>query len=541
MSAENEGDIIVTVVGGALYVAWHTARLATIAGIEAAKLGYRATRAVIRGTATIVGDAERGRRMRMAADRGDAAAQQAWEKSQLNAAGRQADHQQRRAGLSPSTQAALDGRGGFGRDEQARVTAQFDEQHRRQRDSFNRRCASLEAELKAAENRFDSNLKTMSASVDQQFVAERRERARELAAERSRIDETLERHRSNLQGQIDEFKQRAATEAAAADEWIEAATVELAAVRANPRHNVFCPGELAALEARVDMARGNRAKGLDQAAVAGAQETALQGSFVREKLELLTARWDAARALAIQSLESGIGALEAGRSFQLSDVEVETDDDARSEPAREVDTDHWTGGAWVSRHDELRASIDRIRHIDVNVPLDELEALRASGEEAASDAVALQVTAKYALMASLLRADLQARFAERLSDAGYAVVDNAWTGNDERAENHLVLRGVAGDEISIVLAPKVGESCFSNKVKVLFRTAAGEANEQERAEQLDAITQILRETYDLPGDATFLDCAPGTEARHDAAPESFDLDRVRASQPVVTQQARRGG
>ena len=61
MSAENEGDIIVTVVGGALYVAWHAARLATIGGIEAAKLGYRATRAVIRGTATIVGDAERGR------------------------------------------------------------------------------------------------------------------------------------------------------------------------------------------------------------------------------------------------------------------------------------------------------------------------------------------------------------------------------------------------------------------------------------------------------------------------------------------------
>ena len=97
MSAENEGDIIVTVVGGARYVAWHAARLATIGGIEAAKLGYRATRAVIRGTATIVGDAERGRRMRQAADRGDAAAHQAWEASQMNAAKRRTDHQRRRA------------------------------------------------------------------------------------------------------------------------------------------------------------------------------------------------------------------------------------------------------------------------------------------------------------------------------------------------------------------------------------------------------------------------------------------------------------
>lgn len=541
MSAENEGDIIVAVVEGALYVAWHTARLATIGGIEAAKLGYRATRAVIRGTATIVGDTQRGRRMRMAADRGDAAAQEAWETARSAAAGRQADHQRRRSGLGPTAQAALGGRGGFGRDEQARLAGHFEEQHRRQRAAFDRRCASLAADLVAAENRFDSNLRKMAASVDQQFATERRERARELAAERARIDETLERHRRDLQEQIDEFKQRAATEAAAADEWIEAAAAELASIGANSKHDVFCPGELAALEARLEMARGNRLKALDQAAVAGAQETALQGSFVREKLEILTARWETARALAIQSLESGLGALEAGRSFQLSDVEVSAGDEARTEPARAVDTDHWTGGAWMSRHDELRAALDRIRRVDADVTLEELETLRASGEEAASDAVALQVTAKYALMASLLRADLQARFAERLADAGYAVVDNAWEGNDERAENHLVLRGVTGDEISIVLAPKPGESCFSNKVKVLFRTASGDPNEQERAERLEAITQILRDAYDLPNDAQFLDCAPGTETRHDAAPEAFDLDRVRASKPAVTPQARKGG
>jgi hypothetical protein len=541
MSAENEGDIIVTVVGGALYVAWHTARLATIGGIEAAKLGYHATRAVIRGTATIVDDAQRGRRMRVAADRGDAAAQGAWETARLSAADRQRDHQRRRAGLGPNAQAALGGRGGFGHEEQARLTTQFDERHRRQRAAFDRRCDSLVADLKAAENRFDSNLKKMAASLDQQFTAERHERTRELTAERARADEALERHRRVLQGQIDEFKQRAVNEAAAADEWIAAAAAELASIGENPKHTVFCPGELAALETRLEMARGNRARGLDQAAVAGAQEAALQGSYVREKLELLTARWEAARALAIQSLEAGLGALDAARSFELSDVEVTTGDEARSEPAREVDTDHWTGGAWASRYDEVHAALERIRQPDTVVPLEELEALRASGESAASDAVALQVTAKYAVMASLLRADLQARFAERLADAGYAVMDNAWLGNDERAENHLVLRGAAGDEISIVLAPKVGESCFSNKVKVLFRTATGEPNEQERAERIETITQILRDVYDLPGDAKFLDCAPGTETRHDAAPEAFDLDRVRASKPAVTNQVRKGG
>jgi hypothetical protein len=537
MSAENEGEILTAVIGGALYVTWHAARLATIGAVEVARLGYHATRATIRGTATIVGDAQRGRRMRMAADRGQASAQESWEAARLGASTRRATHGRRVSGLDPSTRAA----GGFSPAEHERLARDLADQQKRQRAGFDARCDSLVADLRAAEQKFDSRMSNLVQTVDAQFLAERQERSRAIAEERARVDRVLAEQARDLQGQIDVLERRVENEAAAAEQWLRSAAAEIDAIHDDYRHDMFCPGELAPLENRLAVARENHAKGIHQAALGLAQETSLQGAFLREKLELLTMRWEAARALAIESLESGLGALEEGRTFQLSDVEIADGEGQRTEAARDVDTDHWTAGAWASRYEALRDGLERVRAADCRVGFDELESLRTLGEAAPSESVALQATAKYALMASLLRADLQARFAERLAGAGYEVIDNAWAGNDERGENHLVLRGVNGDEISIVLAPKPGESSFSNRIKVLFRTPDGEPNEQERAERLASITQILREAYDLPADAGFLDCAPGTETLPNAPADAFNLERVRASGPTVVPQAQRGG
>jgi outer membrane murein-binding lipoprotein Lpp len=431
--------------------------------------------------------------------------------------------------------------GGFSPAEHDRLARDLAEQQQRQRDAFDKRCDSLVADLRAAEQKFDSRMHDLVQSVDAQFVAERQERTRGLAEERARVDRVLAEQARDLQGQIAALERRVENEAAAAEQWLRSAAAEIDAIRTDYRHHMFCPGELAPLENRLAMARENDASGIHQAALGLAQETSLQATFLREKLELLTMRWEAAKALAIQSLESGLGALEEGRTFQLSDVEIADGEGERIEAARDVDTDHWTAGAWASRHDALRVGLQRVRAADCTAGFDELESLRKLGEATPSESVALQATAKYALMASLLRSDLQARFAERLAGAGYEVIDNAWAGNDERGENHLVLRGVNGDEISIVLAPKPGESSFSNRIKVLFRTPDGEPNEQERAERLASITQILREAYDLPADAGFLDCAPGTETLPNAPADAFDLDRIRASSPAVAPQARKEG
>jgi hypothetical protein len=539
MSAENEGDIVVAVVGGALYVTWHAARLATLGAIEVAKLGYRATRATIRGTATIVGDAQRGRQMRMAAGRGRASAQTVWEGARAEAKARRTRHADRVAGLDPSVRGTAGD--GFSTAEYDRLARDFANQQQRQRHAFDRRCESIAADIRAAEERFDSRMDHLVAAVDVQFAAERQSRSRAFAEERARVDRVLAEQARGLQGQIDALERRVENEATAAEQWLRSAAAEIDAIRDEYRHDMFCPGELAPLENRLAMARENHAKGIHQAALGLAQETSLQGTFLREKLELLTMRWEAARALAIESLESGLGALEEGRTFQISDVEIADGDARRKASARDVDTDHWTAGAWASRNEALRDGLERVRAAECRVGFDELESLRALGETAPSESIALQATAKYALMASLLRTDLQARFAERLADSGYEVVDNAWAGNDERAENHLVLRGVNGDEISIVLAPKAGGSSFTNRIRVLFRVPEGEPNEQERAERLASIAQILRDTYDLPTDACVLDCTPGTETLPNAPAEAFDLDPVRAATPPVVPRTRTGG
>jgi len=128
-------------------------------------------------------------------------------------------------------------------------------------------------------------------------------------------------------------------------------------------------------------------------------------------------------------------------------------------------------------------------------------------------------------MASVLRVDLQREFCARLAESGYQVVDNVWAGNDERQANHVVLRGVNGDEIAVVIAPKENAGTLSNQFQIHFRDAA--PNEAERKEKLEAIYQVLNEVYQLPREAVEARCLPGTDWTTNAAPEHFDLEQAR--------------
>jgi hypothetical protein len=160
------------------------------------------------------------------------------------------------------------------------------------------------------------------------------------------------------------------------------------------------------------------------------------------------------------------------------------------------------------------------------VSLEELQRMQQAGRDAPTQAVALAATAKYALMGSILRVDLQREFAARLADSGYEVLDNAWVGNDERQANHVVLRGVNGDEIAVAIAPKADAGKLSNQIQIHFRDAS--PSEAERKEKLEAIYQVLNEVYQFPREALDLHCLPGTDWQTNAASEHFDLEQVRS-------------
>ena len=394
-----------------------------------------------------------------------------------------------------------------------------------QRAYFDRRCQEIEDDLRLAEEKFDDRFSELTRTLDERFQQERRYVAQQLAEQTKIFQQALDKQRSALQSEIDALKARVQDQQAAASDWLAAAEQELEFGERNYRHEFFCPGEADAIRQRLSMARQNFERGIFQAALAVAQESALQAGLLHQKLELLTQRWEKHRQLALQSLEVGLAALEAHRTFKLSAMEADGAATTSVKAEQEVDTDYWTGGQWGALQQRLAEMRWRISHEQAEVSFEELARMQQAGEEAVNQAVALAASAKYALMASVLRADLQRRFCDRLAQAGYQVADNAWAGNDERRSNHVVLRGVNGDEIAIVLAPKEECGKLSNRIQVHFRDPS--PNEAERREKLDAIRKVLSEVYEVPDKNLELRCLPGTELESNAADEHFDLERVR--------------
>jgi hypothetical protein len=516
MSGVIEGVIGLMVVAGAVRMTWKA-----LTNNDTCKSNATARGSVAR-------DDRRGRAMRRSTAAASAAADDTWQASRRRANERRSRRDVHIDGLPSTARQIVREREQRARAERERLERGFQEQLQRQQREFEQRCSTVEEDIKVAEDRFDARLDKLRDTVDSRFAAERQEWSLTLASHRAEVDRRLESQRAGLQGQIDDLKQRVADEARAANEWLQAASAEAKFIAANFRNDFFCPGELQAIQDRIEVARHNHGQGIHQAAVALAQESALRAADLHERLEVLTDRWDAARALAISSLRSGIGALDAMKVFELSDVTITPDDrPAQSVPGHEIDVDFWTEGAWSARRANLEADLARIKDEATTASLEELEALQTAGETAAAEAEALVATAKYAAMASIMRAELQERFAVKLAESGYAVEDNVWAGDDERDENHLFLKGATGDRISIVLAPTLDGASIGNSMQVNFHDPSTSPNEAERQERVKAITEVLGSVYELPpGDLT-IPCAPGTEDEPNAPAERFDVCRVR--------------
>ena len=517
MSGVIEGVIGLMVVAGALRMTWTASKCAApVTGSAATAVGR------------VVRDDRRSRAMRRSTAAASAAADDAWRASRRRANDRRARRDTHLASLPHPARDAIREREKRARAQLVRLEHGFQEQLQRQQRELKQRCSTVEEDIQVAEDRFDARLDKLRDTVDSRFAAERQEWSRTLAGHRAEIDQALESQHAGLQGQIDHLKQRITNEATAATDWLEAAAAEAAFIAANLRHDFFCPGELQAIKDRIAVGRQNHGQGFHQAAVALAQESALRAADLHERLDLLTDRWDAARALAISGLRSGIGALDAMKAFELSEVVI-TPEDGPTQPVsgQEIDVDFWTEGAWSARRARLEADLARVEDEATPASLHELEALQIAGETATAEAEALVATAKYAAMASIMRAELQERFAVKLAESGYAVEDNVWAGEDERDENHLFLKGPTGDRISIILSPTRDGESVGNAVQVNFHDPSSSPNEAERQERVKAITEVLGSVYELPpGDLT-IPCAPGTEEEPNAPADRFDIGRVR--------------
>ncbi len=420
------------------------------------------------------------RNLRNRANRADA------ERSQRNAADRARRAEERR-------RRTLEGQLAQEQDRQARI-----ERHVQGLEAGQRQ---IEANLNRQLAQHREELRRTDRDIRRTFQRAMNEQERRLRTEIQAVAETIQRRHVHA--------------ADVAARWLELADAEIALAEAFERHELHAPGAVAELRARRGLAANNCAEELSQAALAQAQEVWLQGRILRDRLELAEAAWGRAHQQANAATDSAEQALARTRHQQL-----ELDD----QDAFEVDVDHWSEGAWGQANAEIEAQRDRLDDSDATPSLEDLErmAQRATAIEAELEPMAAR--AQDAVLASVVRHDMQSAMLERLEDLGYVLQDSTWEGEDQRRALHQRLRNASGDEIVVVVTPQDGEQGLQADVQINF--VDNSPNGQVRRERLAKVREAIRD--DVGAELDGFREQPGFEGDVNAPAERLDLDRVRA-------------
>ncbi len=500
------------VLGGVVYLTY-----------LAAKGTCKVAWAVIKGTGQIVADAQRGRRIRHARDvYGDYERRQR-EHDQQDRQKQQRNYEQSIQQMNRQHGRVLNNiqqQMRSQREAHAQALRKMQAAHKKQLDQ---RCDALANDLTHAEQRFSDDMDTLKTDMDQRFTQEREAVEQRVSEQRRAMEHVMEAQRQGLQAQLNAIQQDVANQEKAAAEWIASVREQLAFIEDNYRHEFFAPGEVARLRKDLALAENNHRNRMFEAALSSAQERFLEAGALCEKLDLLQHEWQTWRLMARESLAMGRAALDAHRSFKLTDIAQDgVPIEARANEI-DVDVDYWTRGALSKLEHELADTDQRIEGEQAQVSLDELKQFEQAGRDAMTNAPILAASSKMALIASTLRANMQQDFAAKLIEAGYQVEDNVWRGNDDRNANHLFLRGPTGDRLTIVIAPKQGQGLLSNKVDFYFNDAHGD--EALRKEKVESLQAMMQEIYDIPGDIPYV-CHEGTDWSTHAAEEHFDARRI---------------
>jgi len=234
---------------------------------------------------------------------------------------------------------------------------------------------------------------------------------------------------------------------------------------------------------------------------------------LRSRLELAEQEWEQTRQMALESLGAGLAAYDAYAKFKLSTIQIENENSthrAATEEGFEVDVEHWTEGKWSAGRRELEQRRKQIAEPGANVSLENLRACEQAGQRGMTEATVLAATAKYAVMASTMRADLQRDFLEKMEGFGYQCENNVWQEEDQRRANRMVLVGTSGERLAITLTPQEESGVLSNRLDIDFNDER--CNEEERRKKIAVISSALAQCYGLPEEVIEEEyrCKPGT-------------------------------
>lgn len=399
-----------------------------------------------------------------------------------------------------------------------RAITGLSQQTKRIEAAASRRIRAQERELRATWDSVDQVRRDTRAALEEQG-----QRIQEgLARERQeRVEET-----NALRDELAELRQDRGRALASARTLLADAAVLSEAIDQTLPHERYAPGKLTDLSRRRDMAEGNAADGLGEAALAQAQEVYLRLSELRAEVEIQDREWQAARIAAGEAMT----VLE--HQIRINSTPDAVDENGEKIDGVTLDVDFWSEGELTALKEEKATLAARIE--DTENPPSAAE-LRRFAEQ---DAMALDerltsivTTAAARQMASQIRANLAELVTTVLEDtAGYTWEEGQaiYANSDERRAFYSKLRHPDDSEIVIEVAPdENGDSC----VLRILSYESGLPDEEERVRRAHTVADSLRD-HGIQIERPAAD--PG-----EADPALTDFARLRQPMPTRAEQETR--
>lgn len=400
--------------------------------------------------------------------------------------------------------------------------ARLREEHKR---DLEKTVKGFDQRIKMAEERFDDRFDNLEEQIEAEFASQKIAFEKQLQEHHKFFEHALSQQKIDLQSQINDLKKRVENAQINSRDWLELAQSEIAFIADNLPHDFFAPGQLQLIGERVKIAAGNFNNGNYEAALAVSQESFVQAVNLRQNIEKQLQEWEIWRSLCLEETELLLTTMRSFQRFRLEDLEISENGEAiRHEDCVEVDTDYWVAGAYVSMIAEVEKRIELLKNPQYYGSLDEVRQMRKETAEGLNQVPVLVARAKYAVIAFNLRAEIQAKFAERMGESGYSIVGNVCEGDDQRCANHLILSGPNGEKLTISLVPDVKNGELANLVEFHFNDKS--CNRSEREEKVNIIIDELRKAYDLPDETLKYRCKEGTDWKTNASEEMFDPERL---------------
>ena len=352
------------------------------------------------------------------------------------------------------------------RDQNRKLQRDFERRQQAMQEEYRNGLNDLSDDIQGLERQQNQRLEEVRHQSEQDLAALGRDVNRRIEAQGARFQQALKDHRSEVKDALKAIQDDISTDRVrqrkAAQLQVDDLEKLFQLMRSQRTHERFAPGELAALESKFSLCRGNLESDNFQAALAGGQERYFDYQELQLRIAERQAEWEAYLAEVRRLAEETSGAMAAAEGATYTFAEGDMSEEV------EAQVDYWSEGALTDFRNRLEGHLERLRDPEersteeLKQMLDEI----APMENELSDIVE---RAKERLVQSQVRQNIAASILASFEGTPWELDDSTYEHEDFRKGLHVKLKNSSQEEIVASVTPvETASGGITSNVEINF-------------------------------------------------------------------------